>query len=122
MSHGGRILHHERRYLPDPNSTILIVGYQTAGSLGRRILDGESTVRIFGEDIPVRSRVKAIGGYSAHADQTQLMQWLTPMRLSLKKVFTIQGEEKPSAVLAQKVIDELAVQAHVPNLGEEVVL
>ena len=75
MSHGGRIIHHERRYLADPASTLLIAGYQAAGSLGRFILDGARSVRIFGEDIPVRCRVRAIGGYSAHADQRQLVAW-----------------------------------------------
>lgn len=122
MSHGGRILHHQKRYLPDHKSTLLIVGYQTNGSLGRRLLSGETSVRIFGEDVPVRARIRAIGAYSAHADQLQLMEWLKPMKLTLKKIFMVQGEEIPSETLAQKVIDELAVSAYVPNLGEEVVL
>jgi len=122
MSHGGRIIHHERRYLQDPNSTLLVVGYQVAGSLGRQILDGVRSVKILGEAVPVKCRVKAIGGYSAHADQAQLLRWLTPMRHTLKKAFIVQGEEGPSSALAQKMIDELAVEAVIPNLGEEVVL
>lgn len=122
MSHGGRILHHERRYLPDPKSTLLIVGYQGEGSLGRRILEGQPTVRIFGEEVPVRCKVKAIGGYSAHADQTQLLEWLRPMRFSLRQVFMVQGEETPAKIFAQKVTDELAVKATVPSQGEEVML
>src|SRR3989344_402896 len=122
MSHGGRILHHERRYLPDPESKLLIVGFQAYGSIGRQILEGASSVRMFHEDISVRCHVKAIGGYSAHADQFQLMQWLKPMRKTLKKVFAVQGEEGPAAALGQKIIDEYAVSAHVPEMGEEVVL
>lgn len=122
MSHGGRIVHHERRYLPDPNSTLLMVGYQASGSLGRQILNGARSVNILGEPVPVRCRVKAIGGYSAHADQKQLLDWLRPMRRNLKKVFTVQGEESASAALARKIIDELAVQALVPEMGQEVVL
>jgi len=122
MSHGGRIIHHERRYLQDPNSTLLVVGYQVQGSLGRQILDGAQTVKILGEAVPVRCRVKAVGGYSAHADQPQLMSWLRPMRYTLKKAFVVQGEEGPSAALERKIIDELAVQAVIPNLGQEMIL
>lgn len=120
MSHGGRILHHERRYLSDPKSTLLIIGYQASGSMGRQILDGAKSVRIFGEDVPVHCRIKAIGGYSAHADQPQLFEWLKPMRLSLKKAFIVQGEEPSSAALAQKIKDELAVDVLIPELGQEV--
>ncbi len=122
MSNGGRILHHEMRYLPDPKSTILFVGYQTVGSLGRRILGGAKSVRIFGEEVPVRCRVKEISAYSAHADQRQLLDWLKPLRLSLKKVFIVQGEEGASDVLAQKVRDDYALDAIVPKEGDKVVL
>lgn len=122
MSQGGRILHHEIRYLPDQKSTILFVGYQAAGSLGRQILDGAEKVKIFGEEVPVRCRKVVIPGYSAHADQPRLLDWLRPMRQSLKKVFVVQGEPQSSAALAQKIRDELAIVAEVPNLGEKVVL
>lgn len=122
MSHGGRILHHEKRYLPDPNSTLLIIGYQASGSLGRKILDGEKTVRIHGEDVAVKCRVTAIGGYSAHADQPQLLSWLKPQRVNLQKIFVIQGEEDQSIALVQKIKDELAVEAEVPELGKEYLL
>lgn len=118
MSHGGRIVHHERRYLPDPKSAILFVGYQTHGSLGRQILDGAETVKIFGEEVPVRARKIQIAGYSAHADQPQLLDWLRPLRRTLKKVFVVQGEDRASEVLAQKIRDELAITAVVPKKGE----
>lgn len=127
MSQGGRILHHEFRYLSDPKNAILFIGYQTQGSLGRRILDGAKTgrpfsVKIFGEEISVRCKVKAIGGYSAHADQPKLLNWLRPMRLSLKKVFIVQGEEDQMVFLAQKIRDELAVDTAMPSKGEEYML
>jgi len=122
MSQGGRILHHERRYLSDPKSAILFISYQVDGSLGRRILDGVKTVKIFGEKIPVRCRVRAIAGYSAHADQNRLLDWLRPMKLSLKKVFLVQGEEDQMGPLAQKIRDELAVGTIMPSLREEYVL
>ncbi len=122
MSQGGRILHHEIRYLPDPKNLILFVGYQSKGSLGRTILDGAREVRILGEEVVVRCRTYVIGGYSAHADQNQLMRWLEPMRQTVKKVFVVQGEEKESASLAQKARDELAIDAILPTQGESVTL
>lgn len=122
MSNGGRILHHEVRYLPDPRSTILFVGYQATGSLGRKILEGASEVSIFGETIPVRCRKINIGGYSAHADQPHLIAWLSSARRSLKKVFVVQGEELPCEILAAKIKDDLAIAAEVPKMGEVVEL
>ena len=115
MSHGGRILHHERRYLSDPKSTIVIIGYQATGSLGRQILDGAQTVRIFSEDIPVKCQVRNIPAYSAHADQPQLLKWLYPQKQNLKKVFIAQGEEIESNALSQKIRDEMAVQTEIPQ-------
>jgi len=122
MSQGGRILHHEVRYLPDPKSMILFIGYQAAGSLGRQILDGAEKVKIFGEEVSVRCKKHAISGYSAHADQPHLLQWLSPMRASLKKVFIVQGEEASSEALAAKIRDELAVRTEIPEPHETVVL
>jgi len=122
MSQGGRILHHEFRYLSDPRSTILFIGYQSAGSLGRHILDGAKTVKIFNEKIPVRCKIKSIDAYSAHADQPKLLNWLKPMRSSLKKVFVVQGEEDQALPLVSKIRDELAIDAEAPSRGESVVL
>jgi len=120
MSTGGRILHHERRYLQDPNSTILFIGYQVKGSLGRRILDEEKEVKIFGEKVAVNCKVEAIGGYSAHADQKMLLEWVKPSAESgkLKKVFVVQGEEDSSLSLARKIERALEIDAIVPNPGE----
>lgn len=118
MSTAGRILHHEKRYLSDPKSTLLIIGYQVQGSLGRRVLDGEKEVRIFGETVPVRCRVKAIGGYSAHADQEGLKNWISAIKKPVKKVFLVQGEEESAVALRQVIWDELAIDAEVPKSGE----
>lgn len=121
MSNGGRILHHERRYLSDPNSAILFTGYQVKGSLGRRILDGEPEVKIFGEKIPVRCHIKAIGGYSSHADQDQLLKWVskTNENRTVKRVFVVQGEEESATALALKIRDHLSIDSTVPDPGEE---
>lgn len=118
MSNGGRILHHEIRYLPDPKSTILFVGYQAVGTLGRKILEGASEVEIFGEKVLVKCKKEQISGYSAHADQNDLLNWLKPAREVLKKVFLVHGEEEVGKVLAQKIRDDLAIDAIVPAIGE----
>lgn len=122
MSQGGRIVYHEKAYLPDPKSTILFVGYQAQGSPGRAIFDGAKTIKIFGEKVPVKARVIAVGGYSAHADQPALLNWLSPMRKTLTKVFVVQGEEDQAESLKDRIRDELAVHAVIPSPGEEVVL
>lgn len=120
MSMGGRILHHERRYLTDPKSTLLIICYQVPGTLGRKILEGRSKVRILGQEVSNRIQVRAIGGYSAHADQEMLCSWISQMKNTLKKVFVVQGEEKSALALAQKVKDNLGLPAEVPEMGEMV--
>jgi metallo-beta-lactamase family protein len=122
MSNGGRILHHEMRYLPDPKSTIIFVGYQAEGSMGRQLLEGATEVKIFGETVPVHCARINIPGYSAHADQPHLLDWLSSMKTSLKKVFVVQGEQASSEVLAHKIIDGFGIAAEVPHLNESVTL
>ena len=111
--HAGRS--HSRR--PDPDN-----GYQAAGSIGRRILEGEHKVKIFGDPINVNCEVRSIHGYSAHADTNQLLEFIGGNADTLEKVFVVQGEEGSSEVLAQKIKDELAIDAEVPKMGEVVEL
>jgi len=118
MMHGGRIVHHARRYLPDRNNMILFIGYQAAGSPGRRIVDGEKEVNIFGHQVPVRAEVRTISGYSAHADTNALLEFIGQHRDTLKKVYIVQGEPKASLFLAQRARDYLGVDAKAPLLGE----
>jgi len=122
MSQGGRILYHEKLYLPDEKSTLLIIGYQVKGSLGRKLLDGEPTVKIHGAEVEARAKVVQIAGYSAHADQKQLLAWVDPMRHSLKKVFVVQGEAEASRTLAQIIADQMAIPTVVPAEGEGFIL
>ncbi|MEK7453175.1 MAG: MBL fold metallo-hydrolase [Patescibacteria group bacterium] len=122
MSNGGRIIYHEISYLPDPNNTLLIIGFQVKGSLGRRLLDGEKEVKILGQIIHVRARIVHIGGYSAHADQRQLLEWLNPMRHTAKKVFVVQGEHDAGMELIEHIKDELAMNAEMPAMNQEVFL
>lgn len=120
MSNGGRILHHEMRYLSDPKSIIIFVGYQAVGSMGRQILDGAQEVHIFGETIPVRCRVVNIPGYSAHADEPHLLEWLGHMAKTLKKVFVVQGEQASSEALAAAITAQYKIPAEVPSAKESV--
>ncbi|KKT39662.1 hypothetical protein A2W54_01630 [Candidatus Giovannonibacteria bacterium RIFCSPHIGHO2_02_43_13] len=120
MSTGGRILHHERRYLSDSKSTILFIGYQAPGSLGRRILDGADVVRIFGEDVAVRCRKEVIHGYSAHPDENVLFEFIRERSDRLKKVFTVHGEPKASLAMVQKIRDYLGIDATAPKYGDTI--
>lgn len=120
MSQGGRIIHHESRYLSDSRNTILFVGYQVQGSLGRRIKDGQKVVTILGNEIPVRCHVKSIGAYSAHADQNGLIEYIrrTAEGGRLKKCFVVQGELESAQALAARAKADLGVDALVPELGQ----
>ena len=120
MSNGGRILHHEARYLPDPKSALLFIGYQTEHSLGRRILDGAKEVSIFSKKIPVNAKIFNIGGYSGHADQNFILEWLGRAKAGgkLKKIFIVQGEPGPGQVLSAKIKSILGVEAIIPSQGD----
>lgn len=117
MSNGGRILHHEKRYLPDPKSTLLLAGYQAAGSLGRMIQDGAKTVNIMGETVVVNAKIEQIGGYSAHKDSDELLEFVAHTADTLKKVFVVMGEPKSSMFLTQRIRDYLGVDAVAPSIG-----
>ncbi|MBX4195707.1 MBL fold metallo-hydrolase, partial [Candidatus Parcubacteria bacterium] len=118
MSTAGRILFHEERYLPDPNTTILFVGYQTPGTLGRQIREGMKDVTINGTRVRVNARVESIDGFSAHAGSDQLVDFVSHSKDTLKKVFVTMGEPKASIFLAQRLKDELEVDSIIPKIGE----
>lgn len=117
-SEGGRILHHEKRYLPDPHSIILIVSYQAKNSLGRKILEGAKQVEIHNELINVNCKVAQITGYSAHADQKMLLDWIKELRFRIKKLFVVHGEEEAAKELAQKSKDNFGIVTEVPDYGQ----
>jgi len=122
MSNGGRIVHHERHYLPDPKSTLLLIGYQAPGTLGRIIEDGAKTIKIFGDSIPVRARIRKIRGYSAHKDSDSLLDFVGDDVDSVEKVFVVMGELKSAAFLVQKMRDYLGINAIAPKKGEVAIL
>ncbi|MFA6485782.1 MAG: MBL fold metallo-hydrolase [Candidatus Magasanikbacteria bacterium] len=117
MMNGGRIVHHALRYLPESDSTLLIIGYQARGTLGRQILDGVSPVKIMGESVPVRAHVKAVGAFSAHADQEKLMDWIGGGESLPKKVYLNHGEPTASDALAKRLTEELGLKTTVVNRG-----
>ena len=122
MSNGGRILHHEINYLPHPDNTILLVGYQSVGTLGRSIEEGVKKLRIMGEEVTLRAHVSVINAYSGHKDSDHLISFVEPMVDKLKKVFVVMGEPKSSLFLAQRLRDHFGVDVHTPEAMEEVIL
>lgn len=120
MSNGGRIVHHEHNYLPDPKNTILLTGYQSLGTLGRMIEDGAKSVRISGQEVPVRAHMVKISGYSGHKDSNALIDFVEKTANTVKKVFVVMGEPKSSLFLVQKLRDNLGVNAVAPQLGDKV--
>ncbi|OGL66524.1 hypothetical protein A2856_02425 [Candidatus Uhrbacteria bacterium RIFCSPHIGHO2_01_FULL_63_20] len=121
MMSGGRILHHLIRHLPDPNSTLLIIGYQAAGTLGRRIYEGAKTVRVFKEEVSVRCKVTAIGAFSAHGDMHKLTRWLVPEEGGVpKKIFLVHGDPEAQDVFETHLRHELKTEVHAPSFGETV--
>jgi len=118
MSSGGRIIHHEANFIGDSNSTILLVGYQAIGTLGREISQKPKYVEIKGETIEVKARIENILGYSSHKDSDALIDFVSNTKDSLKKVFVAMGEPSASVFLAQKLRDYLEVDAVYPQRGK----
>ena len=118
MSHGGRIRNHERTYLPDRNAALLLVGYQTPGSLGRRLQDGEKKVLIDKKWVKVRANISKVGGFSAHADRDDLVSFAE--KVKPKKAFVVLGELESSAFLAQRLSGFLGIDTYIPQKGEQV--
>lgn len=120
MSSGGRIVFHERQYLPDEKNTLLLLGYQAPGSLGRRLAEGEKKVNLPGEEIIVRAQIVSIPSYSGHPDRKGLLNFILPSVDTLKKVFVVMGEPHSSLFLVQRIRDYLGIDAYAPTAGESV--
>lgn len=122
MSSGGRVIWHEMHFLPDPKSTILLMGYQAMGTLGRRIQDKPGQVEIKGTMVPIRARIEMISGYSSHKDSDGIVEMVSNISKTVKRVFVVMGEPKSSTYLSQRLHDELEVDAIYPNAGETYIL
>jgi metallo-beta-lactamase family protein len=122
MCTGGRIKHHLVNNISRPECTILFVGYQAVGTLGREIVAGAEEVRILGQRYPVKARIVNIGGFSAHADQEELVQWLSGLKKSPKHLFVTHGEPETAKYFSSYLKEKFAWQTSVPEYQEEVVL
>ena len=122
MCEAGRIKFHLRSNLPRRDSTILITGFQAAGTLGRRLVDGARRVRLLGEDIPVRADLYTLGGLSAHADRSALLAWLGHFRDRPRQVFVVHGEDSVATGFAADLQKQFGWDAQAPLPGHSVVL
>ncbi len=120
MATGGRVLHHLKTLAPDRRNTVVFAGYQAAGTRGARMVAGESSIRIHGQDIPVRAEVMSLEGISAHADARQIVQWLATAQRPPRRVYLTHGEPGPADTLRQRIERELGWDAYAPRLGQTI--
>ena len=118
MCEVGRIKHHLKHNLWNPNSTILFVGYQAPGTLGSKLVNGEKKVKIFGEEISVNARIEYIEGYSGHADQEWLLNFVYSFIKKPKHIFLVHGEEEAQEVLKEKILSTTDIPVTIPDFGE----
>lgn len=118
MCEAGRILHHLKHNLWRPEAHIVFVGFQAQGTLGRRLLDGATAVKLFGEEVAVRAKIHGIEGFSAHADQKGLLRWLKGFEVPPQQIFLVHGEESTMETWAPLVRQEIGIEPVVPSWGE----
>lgn len=118
MMTGGRILHHAQRVLPDPESTVIFVGYQGRGTTGRRVLDGESHVKIFKQMYPVHCHIERVEGFSSHPDYRDILAWLKDIPTPPRCLFITHGEPEASKSLAERIDASFGWKTHLPHYGE----
>jgi len=122
MSHAGRIIHHEKQYLDDPENMLLFIGYQAVGTPGRILQDGAKKMKLLGKEVEIKATVRTISGYSAHKDSDHLVEFVSHSAHSLKHVYVAMGEPKASLFLVQRIRDYLGVDATAPNKDDSVIL
>jgi metallo-beta-lactamase family protein len=122
MCDGGRIRHHLKHHLPNSSTTVLFIGFQAAGTLGRRLVDRAPYVHLFGEEVPVRAEIATLGGFSAHADQSALLEWLRHFHAVPRQLFLVHGELSIVSAFAARIEDVHGWRAHTPAHGETVQL
>ena len=122
MAEGGRVLHHLKAALPNPQHTVLFAGFQGAGTRGRRLVDGEKSVKIHGEWIPVAASIERIDSMSAHADSNEIMGWLRGFKTPPRQTFIVHGEPGPQDALAARMQKELGWAVRAPQHAEKVEL
>ena len=120
MCTGGRILHHLKNNIENPSTHLVIVGYQVMGTLGRRLVEGEKTVKIMGEEYQNNAKLFTLGGFSGHGDQRDLRYWLRSFGHTPRKIFLVHGEEDIINDFSKNLIEEFKIDLHIPNEGEVV--
>jgi metallo-beta-lactamase family protein len=114
MATGGRILHHLRQRLPDDRNTVIFAGFQAEGTRGRRLVDGEPEVKIFGEMVPVKARIERLENLSAHADYREILRWLGGFKRAPEKVFLVHGEPHAAAALKARIAERFGWNVEIP--------
>ena len=122
MVTGGRVLTYLRYYLDNPTTQVLLVGFQAEGTRGRRLLDGEQEIKLQGKYIPVKAQIKTIESLSAHADQKELLEWLSELKNIPEQVFLVHGETQAMEVLQDKINETLNYKTTIPKLNEQFLL
>lgn len=122
MISGGRILHHIHKFGPDARTSIILPGYQAVGTRGRSLQDGAKFLRMFGEDVPIRAEIETMEGLSAHADATELVQWVQGVSRAPKRIFITHGEPEAASALKERITRETGFKSEVPELGQVVTL
>ena len=122
MATGGRILHHLMHRLPDPRNTVLFIGFQAHGTRGQLLKDGAREIKIHGEPVQVRAEIKSMESFSAHADSSEILRWLSSFRSAPKCTFVVHGEPVASEALASQIQSDLGWKCHVPEQLEIVEL
>ena len=120
MCNGGRILHHLRHNLPNPDTAVLMVGFQSQGTLGRKLIDGAKSLKLFGGEVPVRASVHTMGGFSAHADQNGLLDWYGVMAPSRPRTIITHGEDGARKVFSGLLKHRYGVDAECPDLNDAI--
>jgi metallo-beta-lactamase family protein len=120
MATGGRILHHLRSMAPDYKNSVVFAGYQAGGTRGAKMVAGDKTVRIFGEDIPVNAEVVSLPSMSAHADARQLIDWMKTLKRPPQHIFITHGEPESADALRLRISRELGWDVSVPLLGQRI--
>ncbi len=116
MCTGGRIMHHLKHRLWNSKNSVIFVGFQVEGTLGRSIIDSQKTVKIYGEDIVVKAKIYTINGFSAHADQSELIDWIRPIK-NLKNIYLIHGETDKMKIFSDAIKNELGHESEIVNFG-----
>jgi metallo-beta-lactamase family protein len=120
MATGGRVLHHLQSRLPDPRTTVLLAGFQAAGTRGRALQEGAPTVRIHGQDVRVKARVETLQGLSAHADQSEILRWLSGFERPPRQTYVVHGEPSSAQVLAGVIRGQLGWNVCVARDADQV--